>query len=176
MNAVRCPNCHRVNQISALTCVSCTTSLANIAATDYVSLPVDQIYPAPNFAPQNYIPEDNELGRKTFFWYRVYCSVSGAFSLIFVALGLFFLLGDPSFGGPKDPVAPMVGAIYLFMGIVLLAVFAVAASLPRKPYNWIVGLVFIALGFTSCCFWPAVIPLLIYWIKPETQAYLGRMK
>jgi hypothetical protein len=31
-----------------------------------------------------------------------------------------------------------------------------------------------AIGMTSCCFLPFLIPLLIYWLKPETKAYFGR--
>ncbi|HXG82737.1 MAG TPA: hypothetical protein VNI84_01810 [Pyrinomonadaceae bacterium] len=67
-----------------------------------------------------------------------------------------------------------IGIIYAVMGAIFLAVFVVFLFLPRKPYNWIVGIVAMALGMTSCCLLPALIPLLIYWVKPETKVFFGR--
>jgi Na+/pantothenate symporter len=67
-----------------------------------------------------------------------------------------------------------MGIFYAVLGVIFFIIFAVALVLPRKPYNWIVGIVMMALGMTSCCFLPFLIPLLIYWIKPETKAYFGR--
>jgi uncharacterized membrane protein HdeD (DUF308 family) len=63
------------------------------------------------------------------------------------------------------------GIIMLALGIVLFFLFAAALFFPRKPWNWTFGIVLICLGMTSCCCLPACIPLLIYWIKPETKAY-----
>jgi hypothetical protein len=60
------------------------------------------------------------------------------------------------------------------LGAALAVVFAVALFLPRRRWNWIVGIVIIALGMTSCCFAPFLIPLIVYWVKPETKAYFGR--
>ncbi len=34
--------------------------------------------------------------------------------------------------------------------------------------------VLIGLGLTSCCTWPATIPLIIQWLKPEMKARFGR--
>ena len=90
-------------------------------------------------------------------------------------LGFFFLFV------PIEPQKPGDEQVFLFMGVayggvglLTFLVFAVAALLPAKPYNWFVGIVMIALGFSSCCLWPACIPLLIYWVKPETKALFGR--
>jgi hypothetical protein len=35
-------------------------------------------------------------------------------------------------------------------------------------------MVLICIGMNSCCLLPASIPLLIFWIKPETKTYFGR--
>jgi len=48
----------------------------------------------------------------------------------------------------------LVGYIYAVLGAILFLVFTVALFLPPKPYNWIVGIVMMALGMTSCCFVP----------------------
>jgi hypothetical protein len=68
----------------------------------------------------------------------------------------------------------IMGVIYAILGVVFGIVFLVALFLPAKPFNWIVGIVVIALGMTSCCLWPALIPMLIFWVKPETKAFFGR--
>ena len=52
--------------------------------------------------------------------------------------------------------------------------FAIAPFLPRRSWVWIYDVVLICFGMTSICSMPAAIPLLIFWFKPETQAYFGR--
>jgi hypothetical protein len=137
-------------------------------------VPVQEIYEAkyPGFNAS--IPQDNETGRKAFFWYRVYCA-SLAVLYLLVTIGGAFLAVTPNLIPDKSAEETMfVGIFYGIIGAIFLLVFAVAFFLPRKPFNWIVGIVMISLGMTSCCFLPFLIPLLIYWIKPETKAYFGR--
>jgi hypothetical protein len=43
----------------------------------------------------------------------------------------------------------------------------------RKKWVWILHLVLIALGFTSCACWPFCIPLIFAWLKPEVKAWYG---
>ena len=116
----------------------------------------------------------NEIGPKTFFWYRVYCgSLTGLYGLL-AAMGLFIAYMRPATNNQSAEESLIMGLIYAIVGTIFFAVFLVASTLPPKPYNWIVGIVMIAIGMTSCCLWPAVIPLLIYWIKPETREFFGR--
>lgn len=42
------------------------------------------------------------------------------------------------------------------------------------PWLWTYDLVIICLGMTSTCILPASIPLLIFWLKPETKRYFGK--
>ena len=120
--------------------------------------------------------EAHETARKTFFWYRVYCVVVAFLSLAVAALGVFLIFVPVEPGLEQPEQFRLIGAMYAAFGIASFVIFAVAALLPPKPYNWVVGIVMLALGMSSCCLWPAVIPLLIYWVKPETQAFLGRTK
>lgn len=115
-----------------------------------------------------------ELGRKTFFWYRVYCAAMAVMYLIVLGAGVFFATVPFEASARDQEQMAIMGVIYAILGGVFFAVYAFAAFLPPKPYNWIVGIVMIAIGMTSCCLLPAVIPLLIFWVKPETQAFLGR--
>ena len=122
-----------------------------------------------------YPTENQEIAEKTFFWYRAYCVAMAFLALAFAGLGFFFVFVplEPRRSGDAETMLAM-GIFYAAVGLLMFFVFAAAALLPAKPYNWIVGIVIIALGFSSCCLWPACIPLLIYWVKPETQALFGR--
>ncbi|HQU84476.1 MAG TPA: hypothetical protein PKY59_15165 [Pyrinomonadaceae bacterium] len=116
----------------------------------------------------------NELGRKTFFWYRVYCAVLAVLYLLVIGFGTFLAVFQPQTPDYNQNELLIMGIIYALLGAVFFLVFVVALFLPPKPYNWIVGIIMMAIGMTSCCFVPFVIPLFIYWLKPETQAFFGR--
>ena len=122
-----------------------------------------------------YANDNLEIAQKTFFWYRAYCVAMAFLSLAVAGLGFFFFFVPIEPQKPGDEEAFLVmGIVYAGLGLIMFLVYGVAALLPPKRYNWIVGIVSNALGFSSCCLWPAVIPLLIYWVKPETQAFFGR--
>jgi drug/metabolite transporter (DMT)-like permease len=116
----------------------------------------------------------NEIGRKTFFWYRVYCAAMAALYFGLTIMGLVLAVMQPDTREYEREEVLIMGIIYAIVGMVFFVVYAVALFLPPRPYNWVVGFVMMAIGMTSCCFIPAVIPLLIFWIKPETQQFFGR--
>ena len=60
------------------------------------------------------------------------------------------------------------------MGLVLAIPYAAAPLLPKRPWTWILGIVLIGLGLTSCLTLPFCIPLLLYWFKPENQIFFGK--
>ena len=95
-----------------------------------------------------------------------------------LALGIVLLfLGEEIAGWPpgEDPKTVFVYGVALAVtGAVLHSVCFSAFFLPRRPWAWVVHLVLIALGLTSCCTLPASIPLLVYWLKPDAQAWFGR--
>jgi hypothetical protein len=68
----------------------------------------------------------------------------------------------------------IMGVVFTIMGLGL----AVASALPfffsPRPWLWVYSLVLICLGLTSPCFLPFSIPLMIFWLKPETKAYYGK--
>jgi len=116
----------------------------------------------------------NETGRKTFFWYRVYCAVLALLYLMVIVLGVVLAVFQPPSREYNPQEMMIMGVIYAVIGAVFFLVFAIALFLPPKPYNWIVGIVTLAIGMTSCCFIPLVVPLFIFWLKPETKAFFGR--
>lgn len=177
MNAIRCPNCNSINQLSAAQCQKCEMPFGNLPSTAYVSVPVEQTFEAQAFGftpPPMSVPQDNETGRKAFLWYRVYCGAMAVLYVLVAVLGVFLASYAPRTREYSPEETMIMGIIYAVLGVIFFIIFAVAFFLPRKPYNWIVGIVMMALGMTSCCFMPFLIPLLIYWVKPETKAYFGR--
>ena len=67
----------------------------------------------------------------------------------------------------------VAGVIYAVMGIVFFLLYLAGVFLPVRRWSWVAGLVLIALSFTSCCCVPAAVPLLIFWIEPETKAWFA---
>ena len=61
----------------------------------------------------------------------------------------------------------------IVLGAGLTVLYAAPLFIEPSKKAWILGLVCIGLTLTSCCFLPFGIPLLIYWLKPETKAFYG---
>ena len=175
MNSIRCPGCSNINAMSALECKQCGFPFSNLPPTAYVSAPTEEVYYSqnPNYPPAQAL-RDNETGRKALFWYRFYLGVMVVLYLFVAAMGVFLAVARPTTPNQSAEEVLITGIVYAILGVVFGIVFAVALFLPRKPWNWVVAIVMIALGLTSCCMLPFLIPLLIYWVKPETKAYFGR--
>ena len=111
-------------------------------------------------------------------WFWVYCGLMVALYVMVLGAGVFFLAAPRMFmgpiGGPEDELAMRItGGVYAAMGLLLAAAFVVPFFAGRRKWRWIYGIVLIALGMTSCCFLPLLIPLLIFWVKPEVRAWHG---
>ena len=107
-------------------------------------------------------------------WYRVY---AGAMTLLYVGvvvLGLVFGVLAPESRNPSDPPPWFFALMFGCIGGPLAIAFGAAFFLPLRPWAWIYHLVLICIGLTSVCCMPAAIPLLIFWIKPETKQFFGR--
>jgi hypothetical protein len=107
-------------------------------------------------------------------WYIVYCAAMALLYLFVIVAGIFLLVVDPASLEEDAVFLRIEGGIFLGLGLPLMVLFAIAPFLPKKSWVWIYGIVLIGLGMTSVCCLPATIPLLIFWIKPETQQFFGR--
>ena len=100
--------------------------------------------------------------------FKVYCAIMtamyGFFCLVAVALPF---VGEGALTG-EDMITFGIVGMFCFP---LMLMFAYAFFLPRAKWAWVFGICLIALGMTSCCFWPICIPLLIKWIDPATKAW-----
>jgi len=91
---------------------------------------------------------------------------------LFVATaGFYSLFIDPAGARLDTPEAHMMAKIFTVLGGALLVPFAAGPFLPRCRWAWVFGLILICSGMTSACCLPAAIPLLIWWLKPETKEY-----
>lgn len=107
-------------------------------------------------------------------WFKVYAAI-----LALVYLGATLVSFGLLFVDRSDPDMPEIVSLFLLLllggtSLVCLGVFAAAIFLQPKPWVWIYDLVLICLGFTSVCSMPFCIPLLIFWLKPETKRQFGR--
>jgi hypothetical protein len=111
-------------------------------------------------------------------WYWAYCGAMALLYLACVAGGVLMIVFRESIAAAEPRDSPTLWLVYglalIAVGAVLAAVYLAAFFLPARRWAWVYHLVLIAFGLTSCCCLPASIPLLIFWIKPETQAHFGR--
>ncbi len=112
------------------------------------------------------------------FWQRAYLGAMAAVYLACVVGGALLVryrdvVADwPPRDDPRTVLA--WGVTLLGAGAVFLALFVAAFFLPRTPWAWVAHLVLIAFGLTSCCTIPAAVPLLVAFLRRDTQAWFGR--
>src|SRR5262249_43827836 len=102
-------------------------------------------------------------------WARLYAV---AFALMYLACticGVLVLVFANDLGAHDRAENLINGVIMTVMGPPLLGLSIVTAFAPRKKWGWIINIVLIGLGMMSCCCLPASVPLLIFWMKPETK-------
>jgi uncharacterized membrane protein len=107
-------------------------------------------------------------------WFKIYSAFLCLLYLAVAAASLFFFLADPADVQMSATMAHLMGALFLLMGLGLFAACLLPLLVSPRPWLWTYDLVIICLGMTSACFLPACIPLLIFWLKPETKRYFGR--
>lgn len=126
----------------------------------------------PYAAPQTLPVAPEDARPAVVVWARVYAV---AFALMYLACtvgGVFILSLDDEASGEKGSMV-VQGVIMAGLGVVLLVLSIVALVAPRKKWGWIVNVVLIGLGCSSCMCMPAAIPLLIFWLKPETKRWFA---
>lgn len=119
-----------------------------------------------------YEPPPSQHGRPAVItWFRVYAVVTLLLYMLFVGLWMFVSSGAPGTHRPEEALVLLVlGMLMLLCG----GFYVVAAMVPFKPWGWTLGLIAICLGLSSCMV-VAAVPLLIFWLKPETKAAFGRL-
>jgi hypothetical protein len=130
--------------------------------------------PAPSFPPPG--PGFPPPTPGVWYGYIAYCLFMALLYLAVVALGVLFLvvgsslpLNEPDDPSPTEMI--IMGSVFCVMGGVLMLMYGIAPLLPKRKGAWIYGFVTIGIGMTSACTLPFCIPLLIFWLRPETKAF-----
>jgi hypothetical protein len=142
------------------------TNPANYNAPDYGS-------PSPPVnAPVNYGAQPTTGTPGVWVWFIIYCSFVALICAFYVFVGVIALV-SPSTDPDVSREGSMMGGFFLITIFGLLgAMFGSAPFLPKRPWVWIYDLVLICLSFSGCCI-VFGIPLLIFWLKPETKAFFN---
>lgn len=130
------------------------------------------------FGYEPYVPP-GFAGRRpaAIVWYRIYAaSVVVLYVGFFVLWQLFVPLGPNTAPQRVGWTAEGTMAVVALLSVVaaFAGFFVLAALVPHKPWGWTVGLIAICLGLSSC-FIVVTVPLLVFWLKPETKAAFGRL-
>jgi uncharacterized membrane protein len=108
-------------------------------------------------------------------WFYVYCAVLCVVYLAVAAFCLPLFLIEPAELDMGKTEAVVMGVVFLVMGLVFFVLFLMPFFLPQRPWVWVFDLVLICIGMTSACFLLACVPLLLFWVKPETKAWFGKV-
>jgi Kef-type K+ transport system membrane component KefB len=123
-------------------------------------------------------------------WYRLWCALFIPLWLGVVVYAVLKAKGEVEDLGPftellvKDDQAARdallaeereeaIGGAAL--GGIFLLFYIFAACVPRRPWAWVVGMIaIIGTMFPFCLPAAGAVPLLVFWVKPETKRYFGR--
>jgi hypothetical protein len=106
-------------------------------------------------------------------WQVAYCATLAVVYLLMGILGVVMLAFASNIPNQDPLEGQITGAIYVALGFFFFALFAAAPFLPKQQWAWVYHIVLICLGMTSICCLPITVPLLIYWLKPETKRFFS---
>jgi hypothetical protein len=107
-------------------------------------------------------------------WFRIYCGFLCFIYFAVAAASFIFFFTSPADLEMSAAGARIIGALLLLTGLALFAACLIPFLFSPRSWLWTYDLVIICLGMTSACFLPVCIPLLIYWLKPETKKYFEK--
>lgn len=113
---------------------------------------------------------------KVLLWFKLYCGFLCVLYLGTAAFSIVLFFTDPGDAEFPKVAACLFGGVLLATSAVLFCVCLLPLLLSPRPWLCTFDLVVICLGMTSACFLPICIPLLIFWLKPETKKYFGNMR
>lgn len=112
---------------------------------------------------------DAEHAPPVWRWYLAYSLGMAGFLFCMTLAGVVMLALETL----PDEALPAI-VVDVAICFPLICVYGAVPFLPRKPWAWTYGVVAICAGTTCGCWIAASVPLLVYWLKPETKAYFGR--
>lgn len=193
MTENRCPKCDLLNLPSAIACLQCNTPLSTHSMSsgelkteefpntkNNIDPPKTAEYSGSTtnysqpIAFDSQILRENKTGARTYFWYRMLCSVIVVGGIFWAVLGFLAILGSYS-SDTENPANAFKGGVFMLLsGGIPAFLFLLGVIFPPRSWSWIFGIFLLVLALLSCGFAPFAIALIIFWMKPETQTYFGR--
>lgn len=113
---------------------------------------------------------------KVVIWYEHYCQAAIALFVVGSFSGLYGVVARESLAArfEVDPVAiALFSSLWLLTLLFLAFVHYAALKTPRVDWAWKIHAIVLGVGMTTLVLWPAALPLIWYWFKPETKAFYG---
>ena len=126
--------------------------------------------------PPGYSPEQAPgTSPPVILLFRIYSALLALTSLA-VGLGYGGMLISVPFASKRTTPAGIgfavgFGLVFAVLGLSFATAHTICAIAPRKPWVYTLSIVMLCFGFTQACCWIAVIPMFIYWLKPEVKAW-----
>ena len=109
-------------------------------------------------------------------WYGRYCQAAIALFSLASLIGVRIVWSRASFAAAWE-VEPGIAGAFGALLTLTLAFFAfvhfAALRTPRSQWAWKIHAIVLGIGLTTLVLWPAAVPLLWYWLKPETRRFFG---
>lgn len=109
-------------------------------------------------------------------WYGRYCQAMLALFAVVSLYGLRVIATRVELAARMevDPVAVGLFGGLLSLTLLFLAfVHFAALRTPRSPWAWKIHAIVLAIGLTTLVLWPVALPLIWFWMKPETKRFFG---
>lgn len=131
-------------------------------------------YDSPYKSPQAMEAKIPPGARPPHWWlFQLYCGYMVFLYVGLALLGVFLLSISPQLNGEDRFEATLWGAMLIIVSLPFAVLFVFGFFLPKRPWAFGVSMALICLGLTGCAAWPFAIPLLIFWLKPETKQYFA---
>ena len=107
-------------------------------------------------------------------WYQTYCSAVAALwaTGTILSVGLVVWSGRVAEAWSMDPIAAILFSVTLLLVMLFLTAVHIAGQRTANvPGTWNIHAIVLGLDLTTLFLWPVALPLLWFWLKPETRAW-----
>jgi hypothetical protein len=107
-------------------------------------------------------------------WYQTYCAAVAALwaTGTVLSVGLVVWSGRVAEAWSMDPIAAVLFSVTLLLVMLFLTAVHIAGHRTANvPGTWNIHAIVLGLDLTTLFLWPAALPLLWFWLKPETRAW-----
>jgi hypothetical protein len=119
-------------------------------------------------------PQPRPQTPAVWYWQIVYCYVWASMFLMLDFVGILMLAtADTTTSEIEPSELKLAGIVITVICTSLVLLFGSVPFGPKRPWNWVCHLILICIGLTICYCIPFCIPLLIFWVKPETRAFFN---